>query len=217
MSTKTTRFDPMQAMMRRRQADASREQTPASDYDRLLAEFRQLQEMFEAQQRVLSTLEENPGADAVTGLASAHILAKELERSLATARRYGRRHALIILSVDDFDNLSQQLGQERSQAILQHVARLLRQNIRPTDIAAHHQTGEFGIILNELRAIENATMRANELVSIISQTPCIVGGSSLHTTVTCGFHVFGQDDEARDIIAKARAEMQASTPETPVS
>lgn len=217
MSSKTTRFDPMQAMMRRRTADATREQTPASDYDRLLAEFRQLQQMFEAQQRMLSNMEENPGADAATGLANAQTLARELERSLATARRYGRRHALIILSVDDFEPLSQQLGEERAQAILQHIARLLRQNIRPTDIAAHHQTGEFGIILNELRAIENAAMRAGELVSIIGQTPCITGGASLHTTVTCGFHVFGQDDDARDIIARARAEMHAASPEAPVS
>jgi diguanylate cyclase (GGDEF)-like protein len=202
-TTKPPRFDPMQAMMRRRQADTDRP-SPASDYDGLMTEFQQLQAMFEQQKRIISQLEGGTLACPVTGLANARALEQELERSLATARRYGRRHALIWLKIPDFRALTSQLGEGSATAMLQHIASLIRQNIRPTDIAAHPAHGEFAVILNELRAVENANTRATAIADIISQTPCVTEKSSLHALITYGFYVFGQDDEAADVLSKAR-------------
>ena len=208
--------DPLQHLMKRRQADAEIGQEPASDYDTLLSDYKELQRMVEEQSRLITTLQRESGADPLTGLANHRTLATEIERSLATARRYGRRHALILLNVVDFANLSSQLGEDTSDALLRHISSLIRQNIRPTDIAAHPRFGEFAVILNELRAIENATMRADELCSITSQTPCMVGGRSLHAMVTYGLCVFTQDDEAADIMARARQSLATATPTNPI-
>jgi|GEM_PF-5442423 len=207
MTEKTPKFDPMQAMMRRRRADAESAIAPATDYDRLLEEFRQLQTLLEQKQSQIAALENGSVICPVTGLANAHALQAELERSLATARRYGRRHALLMLSVNDFASLTRQLGEDTTTQLLQHIARLIRQNIRPTDIAAHPQQARFAVILNELRAIENATMRAQQISDIIEQAPCIVNGRNLHAAVTYGLYVFGQDDELEDVIEKAQESM----------
>ena len=204
--------DPLQNMMRRREADFEAGQEPASDYDTLMSDYKELQRMVEEQAQMITALQRESGADPLTGLANHRTLAAELERSLATARRYGRRHGLILLSIVDFTNLSNQLGEVATDAILRHMASLIRQNIRPTDIAAHPRFGEFAIILNELRAIENAEMRASELCNITSNTPCIIGGRSLHTMVVHGLTVFGQDDDATDVMARTRKALASSAP-----
>ena len=134
------------------------------------------------------------------------------DRSLATARRYGRRHGLILLTIADFTNLANQMGEQVTDAILRHMSSLIRQNIRPTDIAAHPRFGEFAIILNELRAIENAEMRAEELCSITTNTPCMVGGRNLHIMTMTGVTVFGQDDDAGEIMERTRKSLAASAP-----
>jgi len=207
-----TRFDPLQAMMRRRQAEPGA--APASDYDRLRDEFRQLQKMYDEQQRQLSALRESGTlACPVTGLANRRALLAELERSLATARRYGRRHALIVLALHDFVPLTRQVGEEAAESVLRHIARIVRQNIRPTDIAAHPATGQFAVLLNELRSAENATTRAGELRGLIESTPCMLPGRSLHVMVGSGTCVFGQDDAADDILDKARLALLAEVAE----
>ncbi len=203
--------DPLQHLMRRRTADAETGQEPASDFDTLVDDYKKLQQLVEEQSRLISTLQRESGADPLTGLANHKTLSMELERSLATARRYGRRHALILLNVADFSNLAAQLGEDTTTALLRHLSSLIRQNIRPTDVAAHPRFGEFGIILNELRAIENATMRAEEICSIASQTPCTVAGRSVHVFVNYGLCVFTQDDEASDIMSRARQSLNQST------
>lgn len=210
--SKPTKSDPLQHLMRRRQADAEMGQEPASDYDTLLSDYQELQRMVEEQARLITTLQRESGADPLTGLANHRTLGMELERSLATARRYGRRHALIMLNVADFSTLSAQLGEDATTALLRHLSSLIRQNIRPTDIAAHPGFGEFAIILNELRAAENATMRADEICAIASQTPCMIGGRSLHVMVDSGICVFTQDDEAADVLSRARQSLATATP-----
>lgn len=210
------RSNPLQDLMRRRRADSPTESAPSS-YDQLLEEYRQLQMMLAEQDELLSSMESEAVACPITGLANMRSLRLELERSLATAQRYGRRHALIMLDVSDFPSLAGQLGETTAEALLVHVARLIRQNIRPTDIAAHLGHGQYAIILNELRAVENATTRADEITNIATQTPCVSEKSSLHASITSGLYVFGQDDELEDILNRARESMVATTPQIPTA
>lgn len=204
--------DPLQHLMRRREGDVDTGKEPASDYDALIAEYKELQQLVEQQSRLIATLQRESGADPLTGLANHNSLMAELERSLATAARYGRRHALILLQVADFANLANQLGEDATTALLRHLASLIRQNIRPTDIAAHPRFGEFAIILNELRAVENATMRASEICDMAAQAPCMVGGRNIHCFITFASQMFGQDDTASDIMARTRQALAATAP-----
>jgi diguanylate cyclase (GGDEF)-like protein len=197
---------------------------PSGDYARLLAEHEQLQAMFAQQQEMLASLQPTVAADPLTGLANGRTLAAELERSLATARRYGRTHALIVVEVPDFLSLANGLGAGGSAAapLLQHVARLIRQNIRPTDIAARLEAADgarFAIILNEIRAVENATHRATEIAQTLAHTPCLVGGRMVPLSAITTTRPFGAEDDADSILTateQALATAQA-TPPTPAS
>lgn len=205
------RFDPMQAMMRRRQADETEGRQPASDYDRLMEEFKELQSLFEEQKQMLANLQGESLADPVTGLANGRTLETELNRSLATARRHGRTHALVMVEILDFVNLARRLQKPGAKnvghAMLNHTARLIRQNIRPTDIAARLEDGTFAIIFNELRAASNATERAHAIAAILEHTPCITETSSLHMSVSVGCRVFSGEDNLAAILNDAVADM----------
>lgn len=206
MSTKKS--DTISSMMRRRQAAAPTD-NPASEYDRLLSEYRMLQEMFEKQKKMIGSLEVDAMSDPLTGLANRRTFEREMERSLATARRYGRTHALLLVDVNDFKSINDRLGHKAGDTVLCHIARLIRQNIRPTDIAARLGGDEFCIILNELRALENAEMRAASIAETIAHTPCIGEKNTVHVTVSIGCAVFGADDEAAEVMEKADQAMYA--------
>jgi diguanylate cyclase len=207
------RPDPIRGMMNNRRADEPRTYSDA-EIQGLLEELEQLRALMMAQRQQVDSLEEHAMADPLTGLANRRTLESELEKSLATSRRYGRQHALLVIEIDAYGTLAERLGQETAETMLTHTARMLRQNIRPTDIAARLENATFAVILNELRSLENAATRASELSRIISETPCISRMHTLHITATVGHTGFGPEDAVQDIIARATNPQNHSQAET---
>ncbi len=175
----------------------------AEQYAELLQEFQKLQVLYEEQTQLLARLQAQAPLDDLTGLANQRSLEAELERSLATARRHGRAHALVLFRLQDFATLAA-LGEATQVAILNHAARLLRQNIRPTDIAARLYDGTFAVLLNEVRASDNAFQRAAAMAEILLQTPCMAGGRNLPLVATYGVRPFGAEDEVAGVLATAQ-------------
>ncbi|NBX86018.1 MAG: GGDEF domain-containing protein [Proteobacteria bacterium] len=183
---------------------------PMSDYDKLMVEYLRLQQQFLDQQALIGSMAQDTLADPITGLASRKTLMAEIEKSLSTAQRYGRQHALVMVEIADFNNLQERLGRKVGDGILQHIGRLLRQNIRPTDIAARLEAGRFCVILNELKALENAEMRSGAISEIISQTPYMDEQRSVHVLAQVGCCLFGADDDAEDLMRKVETLASAS-------
>ncbi len=202
--------NPLQTMMKRRAADGLPAGGNSQQVDMLLKQYAMLQAELAAKEAQLEAMGQGAGADAATGLANRRALEDEIEKSLSTARRYGRQHALIALEIPDYSAMAGQLGADMAGAMLSHVARLVRQNIRPTDIAARPTEGStFYIILNELRVLENAEMRAATIDAAVAQTPCIGASRSMHVEVEVGCSLFGADDELEAVLAKADAALAA--------
>ncbi len=198
--------DTLANLMSRKTVVKSPSKTP-DEVAKILSEFKELKARYEEQQALIEMLERDAKSDPLTGLANRRTFEEELERSLATARRYARHHALLVIDVNDFKSINDRLGHQMGDDVLKHIARLLRQNIRPTDVAARFGGDEFCVILNELRALENAEMRASAIAEIISRTPCIGQKHTVHVGASVGVCVFGADDEAGDIFQRADANM----------
>lgn len=198
--------NPLQSMMKRRVTDSLPAGSGNEQMEMLLKQYAMLQAELAAKEAQLEAMGQGAGADAATGLANRRALENEIEKSLSTARRYGRQHALIALEIPDYQAMASQLGQEMAGAMLAHVAQVVRQNIRPTDIASRPTEGStFYVILNELRVLENAEMRAATISAAVAQTPCIGMGRTLHVHVEVGCTLFGADDEMDAVLAKADA------------
>ena len=200
------------SILRRAEADTSLAAELATQYEELLNEYNNLKRDFLEQATLLERLQQQAPIDDVTGLANIFSLEAEIERSLAVARRHHRLHALLVFSINDYEALGA-FGSPVTTGILTHMARLLRQNIRPTDIAARLREGTFAVLLNEVRAEGHAHQRAQAITEIVQQTPCVVAGRNFALSASSGVKTFGQGSETPStVLSEAQHAMAQAKP-----
>lgn len=175
----------------------------SADLDTIMHEMQTLKARIAEQEKMIVHLEQDAKSDPLTGVANRRTFEEEMQRSIAQARRYDRRHGLLVVDIDNFKSINDRLGHLAGDAVLKHVAQLLRQNLRTTDMVARIGGDEFCIIMNEIKATENAPMKAGMLMDVIQQSPCISADHTLHITVSIGHAVFGGDDAPAHILQQA--------------
>jgi diguanylate cyclase (GGDEF)-like protein len=181
----------------------------AANFDDVLDEMIDLKQRLAQQNEVIHSLQADAMSDPLTNVANRRTFEKELERSLSAARRYGRMHGILLIDVDDFKQVNDQLGHTMGDKVLCHIARLLRQNIRATDIVARLGGDEFCVILNELKSRDNAIMRAEAIMEVVRRTPCVGEDQTVQVSISVGHYVFGADDEPEMILQRADESMYA--------
>jgi diguanylate cyclase (GGDEF)-like protein/PAS domain S-box-containing protein len=113
--------------------------------------------------------------DALTGLLNRHGLQQALESALARVRHDDRRLALLYLDLDGFKRINDSLGHEVGDAVLVHVAGLLREELRPYDLLARSGGDEFIVLLDSLGHPEDAARVAEKLIQRVSVRHQIAG------------------------------------------
>lgn len=150
--------------------------------------------------------------DSLTGLLNRRSFDEALEAQLAYTRRYGSGGALMILDLDRFKQINDELGHAVGDAALREVARVLRENLRQTDIIGRDAEGvlarlggdEFAVLLPEADE-EDAETVAERLVSVMSATPLMVEGRQVHLGVSVGIALFDKSGcpPAKELLAAA--------------
>lgn len=87
--------------------------------------------------------------DALTGTINRYEFEEQLRVSVQNARLQGSQHALCFIDLDQFKVLNDTAGHLAGDEALQEVARLLRRELRHTDILARLGGDEFGVILRD--------------------------------------------------------------------
>ena len=109
--------------------------------------------------------------DPLTKLANRGLFTVHLERALARSRRNKQRVALILINLDRFKQVNEQLGDQAGDILLRVVGDRLSTVVRETDAVARISGDEFAIILENF----NSAQDARRIASIIQQkiTPAI--------------------------------------------
>ncbi|HEV2865542.1 MAG TPA: GGDEF domain-containing protein, partial [Allosphingosinicella sp.] len=84
----------------------------------------------------LGEVEAVSDVDALTGLANARELDRQLERAVSQAQRHGTPAALLSIDLRGLEAINQRHGRVAGDAALAHVGRLLKALIRTSDVAA---------------------------------------------------------------------------------
>ncbi len=105
--------------------------------------------------------------DALTGLRNRRFFHETLQRECNRAHRYGRSLALLVLDLDDFKAINEQVGHLAGDAVLAETATRVRAALRASDIACRVGGDELAIILPEAGATQAAQLyaRVEETVS----------------------------------------------------
>lgn len=97
--------------------------------------------------RVTRQLQDAITLDPTTGLANRAGFLDRLQQDIAYARRHQQPLSLVQIEVDDFRRFFLNNGREAADALLQHIAQLLRGRIRKEDTAGRIGLGAFGLSL----------------------------------------------------------------------
>jgi diguanylate cyclase (GGDEF)-like protein len=85
--------------------------------------------------------------DPLTGVSNRRALDESLESMFAMYTRYGTEFSVVIADIDHFKRVNDEQGHISGDRMLQHVARLLDNDARETDIVARYGGEEFVLLL----------------------------------------------------------------------
>ena len=145
--------------------------------------------------------------DALTDLPNRLLLNDRLARSIALARRYGRRLAVLFLDCDRFKHINDTLGHAVGDQVLRSIAKRLTTCVRESDTVSRHGGDEFLILLSEIDHPQDAEAIAQKIVTSIAE-PHFVSGHELQLTASVGIALYPEDgQDAQSLIMRADTAM----------
>lgn len=123
--------------------------------------------------------------DELTGLITRRHFYDRLDQELDRCRRYGTQLALIMIDIDNFKTVNDELGHPLGDVALVEVARLLKANIRTSDIIARYGGEEFAILV-PAQGKSAAIAVAEKLRTVVEVNDLTLEGPRLKVTVSAG-------------------------------
>ena len=196
-------------------ADALEEMTD-DDVIQMLSELNYLKKQLRTQSDVIARLKQEAHHDPLTHLPNRRLFERELDKALAYFHRYRRQGSVLIIDANSFKAINDSLGHLAGDAVLLHIAELLKKHTRSADTVARIGGDEFAVIMREAGS-EKAFAKAKQLVDIVANTPCSYEGREIYTSVSIGGCSFTDAETKRDLMNKADSAMYHSKNNTNVA
>ncbi|MDR2522132.1 MAG: sensor domain-containing diguanylate cyclase [Synergistaceae bacterium] len=149
-----------------------------------------------------NTYYESLGArDDVTGLYNKARHLALLDENIRAARLNERPLAFILLNIDRFQEFNKTWGHAEGDKRLLLLAKLIRQNLRESDVAARHGGGEFGIILPG-GTLPSAVLVAERIRQTFEKQTTLMGEAKAGT-LSLGLSFLGNYDSTATLIRRA--------------
>lgn len=140
-------------------------------------------------QAVLTMLAEQASTDALTGLHNRRGFEAQAGRLLALAGRQQVSAALMMLDIDHFKRVNDVHGHLAGDAVLREVARLCREGLRETDLAARFGGEEFVVLLPACAPASLERIGQDIRSRIANAAMVLPSGEQLGVTVSIGISV----------------------------
>lgn len=144
--------------------------------------------------------------DELTGLLNRRGFESELNRTLALARRHDETGMILYVDLDGFKAINDTFGHAVGDEVLRHVASLLVQNIRSTDVIGRLGGDEFAIILTRASVVGGHS-RARVLEALLNEAVLVVDGRTISIAASFGALPYRPGDEGPELLARADAKM----------
>jgi two-component system, cell cycle response regulator len=128
-------------------------------------------------------------SDGLTTVANVRALNEFLDREVARSRRYGRGLALLMLDIDHFKAVNDELGHLSGDYVLREMAQLCNRRVRREELFARYGGEEFVLVLPET-TLEGAVTYAEALRQLIETHEFAFEGNHISVTVSVGVATF---------------------------
>lgn len=148
--------------------------------------------------------------DSITKLYVHRYFQLRLDEEVKRSKRYNSALALLMCDIDHFKEINDKYGHQQGDLILKEISKILKKNIRSTDIAARYGGEEFVIILPETTQAD-ARIVAERIRRDVANYPfssIVPGNPPLHVTISIGVAGFPINASDKDeLIQKADCSM----------
>jgi len=142
--------------------------------------------------------------DGLTEIHNKRYLLEFLDRELARAQRYGRPLSLVLLDIDRFKRVNDDLGHLAGDAVLRELAGCIKGTVRAEELFARYGGEEFAVVLPETPC-QDAVAFAERARDKVAGHPFQFDGVSIPVTVSLGVaEATGQEGAtAQELIQRA--------------
>jgi diguanylate cyclase (GGDEF)-like protein len=134
-------------------------------------------------------LQQDLRTDTLTGLYNYRHFSEALEIEMERTQRSRSATSMLLLDIDFFKKVNDSWGHEVGNQALQHIAGLIRQQIRSLDIACRYGGEEFTVILPST-PLSLAMEVAERLRRAIEEAPLQLVNGTLSLTASIGVESF---------------------------
>lgn len=152
-------------------------------------------------------LQEKATLDALTGVPNRYLFFDRLEKSLANARRYGEKLALLFIDLDHFKSVNDRFGHHAGDLLLLSVADRLKLRLRSSDTLARLGGDEFCVLLERPASRDDVKKVAEGFVASLT-ADFNIEGMTCNIGASIGISLFPDDGMiAEDLVQKADSAM----------
>lgn len=150
-------------------------------------------------------LEKLSTTDPLTGLRNRRWVADVLTLEVLRATRYGTPLSILMADLDHFKRVNDDHGHLAGDAVLVHVAKIVLEVLRGSDVAGRYG-GEELIVLLPQTDLDGAVVLAERIRAGVESSPCEGGeGARYPITLSIGAAQLERGQDARRLIARADA------------
>lgn len=175
----------------------------------LMAEVDRLRQDLEHTKERLESVQAVADQDSLLPLLNRRAFVREMSRIISFGDRYDLSASLIYFDLDGFKTVNDTHGHAAGDAVLKHVAGLLLENVRDSDVVGRLGGDEFGVILPKADK-EQAEKKARALSDQIGSQPIAWDGKQLSLSVAFGIHQFQKGENPDTAMADADRAMYAA-------
>jgi diguanylate cyclase (GGDEF)-like protein len=169
---------------------------------RLAAERNRLHDELAKARGRIASLERLADKDSLTSVSNRRAFVRHLTRMIAFTHRYGVPASVAYFDVNNMKQINDEYGHRAGDAALRHVAAVLRNNIRSSDIVGRLGGDEFGVILAQTDE-QQAHGKAAALAAAIAKMPLRWEGLMITVSVAYGIYAFSASDNPQHAIEAA--------------
>ena len=142
--------------------------------------------------------------DALTDIHNKRYLLEFLDRELSRSARYGRPLALIMIDLDRFKSINEDLGHLGGDFTLREVAGCIKGNVRKEELFARYGGEEFAVVLPET-TLEGAAAVAERIRGQVEQRCFQYEGKAYPVTISVGVAATNGEESLtpNDLIGRA--------------
>jgi|GEM_PF-6488073 len=147
--------------------------------------------------------------DALTETLNRRALEEAIPRLTRRHRRAGAPIAALLLDLDNFKNINDELGHHVGDRVLRHVAGVLTNSLRPTDLLARIGGDEFLALLPGATNRE-AVRVARRVLTHLRGSPVVTREGSVLVSASIGVVTIEDSKDLESVLELAEPALQAS-------